>query len=109
LGITIGVVGTGQFAPDFISLFKLHPDVDALYVTDLLPERARAMVDRFDLAGAVGSFDELLAARCDAVAVFTQRWTHGPLVLQALPAGVRESRFRFFGTEASFEQLADCS
>ncbi len=87
MGITIGVVGTGQFAPDFISLFQLHPDVDGIYVTDLRPERAQAVAERFDLAGTIGSFDELLATGCDAVALFTQRWTHGPLVVQALRAG----------------------
>ncbi len=87
MGISIGIVGTGQFAPDFISLFQLHPDVDAIYVTDLRPERAQAAVERFGLAGAVASFAELLTTDCDAVAVFTQRWTHGPLVVQALGAG----------------------
>jgi predicted dehydrogenase len=31
--------------------------------------------------------EEALASDVDAVAIFTQRWTHGPLVLQALKAG----------------------
>ena len=34
-----------------------------------------------------GSFEELLASDVDAVAIFTQRWTHGPLVERALRAG----------------------
>ena len=29
----------------------------------------------------------MLDGGLDAVAIFTQRWTHGPLVLQALRAG----------------------
>ena len=33
------------------------------------------------------SFEELLASDVDAVAIFTQRWTHGPLVELALRAG----------------------
>jgi predicted dehydrogenase len=32
-------------------------------------------------------FEALLASDVDAVAIFTQRWTHGPLVQQALRAG----------------------
>ncbi len=35
----------------------------------------------------MGSFEELLASDVDAVAIFTQRWTHGPLVIKALRAG----------------------
>ena len=40
MGIIVGVVGVGQFALQFIPLFKLHPDVDAVYATDIVPERA---------------------------------------------------------------------
>ena len=36
----IGVIGTGQFAGSFIGLWQLHPDVEAVYVTDVVPERA---------------------------------------------------------------------
>jgi len=35
----------------------------------------------------VPSFEDLLASDVDAVAIFTQQWTHGPLVVQALRAG----------------------
>jgi predicted dehydrogenase len=87
VGVTIGFVGAGQFAPAFIALFKCHPDVDEVYVTDLHAERAKAAVERFNLGGSFGSFDELLSSSCDAVAIFTQRWTHGQFVLQALKAG----------------------
>lgn len=31
----IGVVGTGQFAGSSISLWQLHPDVKAIYASDL--------------------------------------------------------------------------
>jgi predicted dehydrogenase len=87
MGTKIGFVGAGQFAPSFMELFKLHPDVDAIYVTDLVAERARSAVDRLGLAGTAASFEELLESPCDAIAIFTQRWTHGPLALRALRAG----------------------
>ena len=83
----IGVIGTGQFAGSFIHLWQLHPDVEAVYVTDLVPERAAEHVARYGVAASYGTVDELLASDCDAVAVFTQRWTHAELVLQALDAG----------------------
>jgi predicted dehydrogenase len=84
---SIGIVGAGQFAGSFAKLFRLHPGVGAIHVTDLLPERAERLVAAEGLSGTVPSFEELLATDVDAVALFTQRWTHGPLAVQALRAG----------------------
>jgi predicted dehydrogenase len=84
---SLGVVGAGQFGSQFAHLFNLHPGTSAVYVADELPERAAEAVARYGLAGVKGSFDELLASDIDAVAIFTQRWTHGPLVERALRAG----------------------
>jgi predicted dehydrogenase len=83
----IGVIGTGQFARSFISLWQIHPDVEAIYVTDLAADRAAEQVDRFGLAGTFPDTDTLLASDIDSVAVMTQRWSHGELVLKALDAG----------------------
>src|SRR5680860_1598758 len=85
--ISLGLVGAGQFAGQFATLFKLHPGVSDVYVTDVLPERARELAESAGLAGTFTDFDALLASDVDAVAIFTQRWTHGPLVLKALRAG----------------------
>jgi predicted dehydrogenase len=87
MSISIGLVGAGQFAGHFAKLFKLHPGVISLVVTDVLPERATELNDRLGLDGVVESFDALLNSDVDAVAIFTQRWTHGPLVVAALRAG----------------------
>lgn len=84
---SLGIVGAGQFAGQFAKLFQLHPGVGDIYATDLLPERADRLVTDQGLAGSVPSFEELLATDVDAVALFTQRWTHGPLAVQALRAG----------------------
>jgi predicted dehydrogenase len=86
--VTIGMVGAGQFAGQFAKLFTVHPDVDAVHVTDVVPERASELVAREQLAGTFDDFDAMLASPdVDAVAIFTQRWTHGPLVVRALEAG----------------------
>ncbi|NAZ86602.1 Gfo/Idh/MocA family protein [Kineococcus indalonis] len=84
---SLGIVGAGQFAGSFAKLFHLHPGVGEVHVTDLLPERARALVDQHGLAGTFEDVGSMLASGLDAVAVFTQRWTHGPLVAAALDAG----------------------
>ena len=84
---SLGMVGAGQFAGTFAKLFHLHPAISEVQVTDLLPERAQALVTQHHLAGVVDDVDALLASDVDAVAIFTQRWTHGPLVVEALRAG----------------------
>ncbi|SCK10732.1 Gfo/Idh/MocA family protein [Streptomyces sp. WMMB 322] len=84
---SIGIVGAGQFAGSFAKLFRLHPGVGAIHVTDLLPERAERLVAAEGLAGTAASFDDMLESDVDAVALFTQRWTHGPLAVRALRAG----------------------
>lgn len=85
---SIGVVGAGQFAGQFATLFQHHPGVSSVYTTDLLADRAAALLAQAGLAGTFDNFDSMLASPLiDAVAIFTQRWTHGPLVLRALRAG----------------------
>ncbi|HEY8294273.1 MAG TPA: Gfo/Idh/MocA family oxidoreductase [Micrococcaceae bacterium] len=85
--ISLGLVGAGQFAGQFAKLFRLHPGVGSIVVTDVLPERSAALVEQENLDGVVDDFDALIASDVDAVAIFTQRWTHGPLVVKALRAG----------------------
>jgi predicted dehydrogenase len=85
---SVAMIGAGQFAGSFAHLFNLHPGVSRVYATDLIPERAEELVARYGLAGAFATFDDVLASsEVDAVAIFTQRWTHGPLVVKALRAG----------------------
>jgi predicted dehydrogenase len=88
MGFTLGMVGAGQFSAHFTALFNLHPGVDAIYATDVIEGRAEKLVADLGLAGTHESFESMLAdPAIDAVALFTQRWTHGPLVTQALRAG----------------------
>lgn len=84
---SLGIVGAGQFSGQFSKLFHAHPYVTSVYVTDVVPDRAAALVERQGLAGTFDSFDDMLASDVDAIAIFTQRWTHGPLVVRALRAG----------------------
>lgn len=86
---SICMVGAGQFAGAFANLFTLHPGVRDVFATDLVPERAETLVAEHGLAGTIGSFEEALASDVDAVAIFTQRWLHGPMVMAALRAGKR--------------------
>lgn len=87
MAFSLGVVGAGQFGGQFAHLFRLHPGVSSVVVVDELPDRAASACKQWGLDGVLDSFEELLASDVDAVAIFTQRWTHGPLVERALRAG----------------------
>lgn len=88
MAFTVGVVGAGQFSGQFADLFQHHPGVSAVHVTDVISSRADDLVRTSGLAGTFACFEDMIASPdIDAVAIFTQRWTHGPLVVQALRAG----------------------
>ena len=85
---SVAMIGAGQFSGSFAHLFHLHPGVSRVYAVDRQPERADELVGRLGLAGTFASFDDALTSPdIDAVAILTQRWSHGPLVVQALRAG----------------------
>lgn len=89
MGLSIGIVGIGQFGSHFAELFSAHPDVDAVYAADSVAERIDRVESRgTTFAGRFASFEELLDAGVDAIALFTQRWSHGPQALAALQAGM---------------------
>lgn len=88
MSFTLGIVGIGQFGSHFAELFAAHPEIDALYAVDAVPERIDAVEARgVTFAKRFDTLEDLLASDVDAVAIFTQRWTHGEHALAALRAG----------------------
>jgi Predicted dehydrogenases and related proteins len=87
VGLKIGICGVGMFAPSFIPLFKAHPGVAEVVVTDIRPERAENAARRFGVRRIGASLEDLLESDVDAVAIFTQRHLHGEQTVQALKAG----------------------
>ncbi|GAB2540026.1 Gfo/Idh/MocA family protein [Brachybacterium huguangmaarense] len=89
MSFSVGIIGIGQFGTHFAQLFAAHPDIDAVYAVDERPERIDALEARGEVrfAGRLATVEELLASDVDAVAVFTQRWTHGRIAIAALNAG----------------------
>ena len=93
VGISIGLVGLGQFGQAFADLFRSHPLVDRVALCDREPERLEAIASRpgwdkkFDRRDMYESLDDLLKTDVDAVAVITQPWLHAPQCIQAMEAG----------------------
>jgi predicted dehydrogenase len=84
---SIGVVGAGQFSRAFIPLWQVHPDVSEVRLCEEVPERLETEAAKHDITKTYATFDELIASDVDAIAIFTQRWTHGELALRALESG----------------------
>ncbi len=85
--ITLAVIGCGDFAQNFVPLFKAHPTVEKVYVCDLIKEKRDDYAKRFGVE-PIASFEEVLNNKSiNAVAIFAQRHLHGPLVKAALEHG----------------------
>lgn len=85
--IKIAVIGCGRFSRHFVPLFKAHPFVEKVYVCDLIRERAEDFSERFQVE-IIDTFEEALASdKVNSIAVFTQRFLHGQMVIDSLKAG----------------------
>lgn len=83
----IVVVGCGRFSKCFVKLFKAHPVVEKVYVCDVKKDRQQEYMEKFDVEG-YESFEKALEDKSiNAVAIFTQRFKHGQMVIDALKAG----------------------
>ncbi len=86
--IRLGFVGCGQFCRMFVPLFKAHPMVEYIALTDKFPERSKEFMETFGADRIFDSFDDMIASDdVNAVAIFTQRNQHGEMVIKALEAG----------------------
>ena len=83
----VAVIGCGRFAKNFVPLFKAHPVVEKVYVCDIRRERAEQYAAEFGVE-IIDSFEEALASKeINAIAIFTQRFTHGEMAIRSLEAG----------------------
>ena len=85
--LTVAFIGCGNFARNFVNLFKVHPDVEKVYVCDLIPEKAEEYKNLFDVE-IIPTFEDALADdSINCIINFTQRHLHGDIVIRALKAG----------------------
>lgn len=83
----LAIIGCGRFCKFFVPLFKAHPVIEKVYVCDIRKEREEDYAKTFGVE-RIGSFEEALASKeINAVAIFTQRFAHGQMVIDALKAG----------------------
>lgn len=87
MGIKLCVVGAGQFFSRFVPLFRAHPLISEVSLAELDAGRRAEAAERFAISRCFSSLEDALASDVDAIGLFTQRWTHGPLALKTLRAG----------------------
>lgn len=85
--LTVAVIGCGNFAKNFVNLFKEHPFVQKVYVCDVIKEKAKEYKEKFNVE-IIDTFEDVLSDKSiNCIANFTQRHLHGEIVIKALKAG----------------------
>ena len=93
MGISIGLVGLGDFGSAFAPLFKSHPLVSRIALCDREPERIKKFVDdpffkdKFNPRDTFDSMDAICRSDLDALVIITQPWLHAPQCVQAMESG----------------------
>ena len=105
MGLKIGICGAGRFSKWFIPIFQAHPSIEEVCLADVFPDRLASQAARFGIKRTFSSLDDLCASDVDAVAIFTQRWLHGPQAVQALKAG--KHVYSAVPTGVSLEEIAE--
>lgn len=86
--IRICFIGCGQFCKYFVPVFKAHPAVEYVAVCDTFRERAEDFKARFGADQIFDTYEDAIASdEINAIAIFTQRNTHGKIAIDALKAG----------------------
>lgn len=90
--IKVGIIGTGWIASSHIVAYKEMPDVEVVALADLVPGKAQAFAEKYEITGArcYESDEALLAGEkdLDAVSICTYNAQHAPCAIHALRAGV---------------------
>ena len=88
MGTQVAIVGLGSFGQNFVELFQHHPGVDGVTLCDLRSHALTSVAKKHQIEGCEADFEAvLLRPDIDAVAIFTQRWSHAQLAIKALKAG----------------------
>jgi len=85
--LKVAIIGGGQFSSSFIHLFQAHPFVEEVGLVELNPDRRANIAAKFSINRTYASLAELWESDFNAVAIFTPRWTHAQIALEAIQNG----------------------
>lgn len=90
--VKIGIIGTGWIAESHVQSYKEMPDVEIVALADLIPGKAKAFAEKFELENCriYESDEELIASEkeLDGVSICTYNCQHAPCAIHALKAGI---------------------
>lgn len=93
MGISLGLVGLGQFGRAFADMFMNHPLVDRIALCDREPERMDSFANKplwqkkFNGRDRYNSLDEILKTDLDALVIITQPWLHAEQAVRTMESG----------------------
>ena len=85
--LKVAIIGGGQFSASFIHLFQAHPMVQEVGLVEPNNERRESVSAQFSIGQSFDSLEKLWGSDFCAVAIFTPRWTHAQIALEALKNG----------------------
>jgi len=85
--LRVAIIGAGQFSSSFIHLFQAHPMVQEVGLVEPNNERRAAVAEQLDIKQSFDSLEKLWHSDFNSVAIFTPRWTHAQIALEALKNG----------------------
>lgn len=87
--IGVGIIGASGIAEHaHIPGYLQQPEARLVAVADVIPERARALADKFGIPNSYGAYEDLLLnPDVDVVSVTTPNAFHAPIAMAALNAG----------------------
>mgnify|MGYP002553708510 CR=1 FL=1 len=85
----VAIIGCGNIANNaHIPAYMKNPEAEIVYFCDILPERAKAAVEKYGCGKAITDYKEALAdSEIEAVSVCTPNNVHAPIAIDALRAG----------------------
>jgi len=86
MGISIGMVGLGDFGGAFIKLFKEHPKVNRIALCDLNVRLLNSRSKEFEISEIYHSLDEILKTDIEALVIITQPELHASQAIKSLKA-----------------------
>jgi predicted dehydrogenase len=85
--LRVGIIGGGQFSSSFIPLFQAHPFVEEVGLVEPNSERRARVASQFSISQTFENLAEFWSSDFDSVAIFTPRWTHAQIALEAIENG----------------------
>lgn len=86
--VKCGIIGCGVIAPTHIEGYQKLDNAEVVYLCDLLPERANALGDKYNVAKRTTDYHQLLAdPEVQLVSVCTDHASHAQIVKDVLAAG----------------------